>query len=146
MKKYISILSLGFWLTCCSLATSYPETLEYTPKKGESAIEIQKQMAQELYGFYQKNKDKKYEFYEVQVLEANLLINYCPDTKSLCLLHDLCSGWAFYFVRVDEATLKKLADARLPFDEYRRLLAREEDTKKWGKTKTHACGNSYYEP
>jgi hypothetical protein len=145
MKNCIGILSLAFWMTGCSLEISYPETLEYSPKEGENLIEIQKQMARELYEFYRKNKDKKYEFYEIQVRKAHLLLNYCPDTESLCISYDLCSGLTFYFVQVDEATLKKLADARLPFDGYRRLLAREEDTKKWGKTKTHACGNSYYE-
>lgn len=145
MKSCIFLLPLAIRLMSCSLATSYPETFEYSPKKGESAIEIQKQMAGELYGFYWKNKDKKYEFYEVQVSEANLLINYCPHNQTLCLSYDLCSGWTFYFVKVDEVALKKLADARLPFVGYLKLLTREENTKKWGKSKTHACGNSFYE-
>lgn len=98
--------------SCHEISHPYVDTLYM---KG---TDREKERAEAMVNLYQHymNSDKDKEVYEV-ISESNgrFILNYVPALKLLTLSGDPGSGWSNQFKNVDEATLQRLIDENITF-------------------------------
>lgn len=135
MKKNNFITRKFLFLFIIYLNACKSDTLRFEDS-GLSFKEAQIKASHELYKYYKLRKNDL-EYFEVIPKNHWLLLNYNPKIKVLLIELDP-STWDAVYINVDEAKLKELSEANLPFDKYDSLLTRElnYNIKTQGKIKT----------
>jgi hypothetical protein len=130
IKKITSIL-----FVVCLLVECFSDS-KYMVEDENLSIELsQKAQMKKLYQFYNSQKNDL-EYFEIGSRKYLYTLNYNPKLKVLLIYNS--DAWQAIYKFVDEASLKRVYEANVPFNKYDSLLTRElhYNYKKMGKIKT----------
>lgn len=106
------ILTAFCFASCHEISHPHVDTLYV---KGTDREQERAEAIRNLYRHYM-NSDKDKDVYEViSKNNGNFILNYVPALKLLTLCGDPGSGWSNQFKNVDEATLQRLIDTNVTF-------------------------------
>jgi hypothetical protein len=137
MKFYIVTIITVFLFNCEKSNNKFKETENLITLTRGFDVNLQKEMAIQLYDFYNSN-GKNYNFCEIKH-ETYFLMNYNYSKKRLCISDDICSGWSAYYVNVSPEKLAEIGKKRILFDELDNYLTRENDISKWSIIDSNGC-------